>query len=135
MKTFKSKQDAWLVAVIYLSSAICFFTSAYVLAEGVSLTNIIIASFTSLIGGLFPIWLIVSLRYFVDDKMLKIKCGLFSWEIELSSIRSVAPSSDLSSAPALSVDRLLIVYGVDKHVLVSPEDKDSFVSALGVNEL
>ena len=135
MKIFKSKQDTWLIAVLYLSSLICFFASAYVLFEGVSVTNIIIAIFTSLIGGIFPIWLIVSLRYTIDDKMLNITCGPFKWRIELSSIKSVEPSSDMVSSPALSLDRLLIVYGVGKVVLVSPNDKEGFISALGINEI
>lgn len=133
MKIFKSKQDAWLIAVLYLSSFICFFASTYVLAEGFSTTNIIIATFTSLVGGIFPIWLIVSLRYLIDEKMLKIICGPFRWSIELSSIKSVEPSSDMASGPALSLDRLLIVYGAGKVVLVSPLDKEGFISALGLN--
>jgi hypothetical protein len=135
MKIFKSKQDTWLIAVLYLGSFICFFASAYVLAEGVSTTNIIIAILTSLIGGIFPIWLIVSLRYTIDEKMLNIICGPFSWKIELSSIKSVAPSTDMASSPALSLDRLLIVYGVGNVVLVSPNDKEGFISALGINEI
>jgi hypothetical protein len=135
MKVFKSKQDTWLIAVIYLSSLICIFASAYVLFEGVSVTNIIIAALTSLIGGIFPIWLIVSLRYTIDDKTLDIKCGPFNWRIELSSIKSVEPSSDMASSPALSLDRLLIVYGVGKVVQVSPNDKEGFISALGINQI
>ena len=135
MRVFKSKQDTWLIAVLYLSRLICFFASAYVLAEGVSATNIIIATLTSLIGGIFPIWLIVSLRYKIDEKMLNITCGPFSWKIELSSIKSVEPSTDMASSPALSLDRLLIVYGVGEVVLVSPNDKEGFISALGINEI
>ena len=41
----------------------------------------------------------------------------------------------MASSPALSLDRLLIVYGVGKVVLVSPKDKEGFVSALGINEI
>ncbi|CUS47551.1 MAG: Bacterial PH domain [Idiomarinaceae bacterium HL-53] len=132
MKIFKSKQDVWLIAVLYLSGFICFFGSTYVLFEGISITNIIIATFTSLVGG-FQIWLMVSLRYLIDEKMLKIICGPFRWSIELTSIKSVEPSSDMASGPALSLDRLSIVYGVGKVVLVSPLDKEGFISALGLN--
>jgi hypothetical protein len=135
MKIFKSKRDPWLVVVIYLNSFICFLASAYVLTEGVSAPNIIIATLTSFIGGIFPIWLIISLRYMIDRKMLSITCGPFSWEIELSSIRSVEPSNEMTSSPALSLDRLLIVYGVGKAVLVSPKDKEGFIHALGISAI
>ena len=135
MMSFKSKQDLWLVAILYLSSAICFFSSVYLLTEDVSVANVFIAAFTFLVGCIFPIWLIVSLTYLIDEKMLNIRCGPFRWKIELSSIRSVQPSSDLASGPALSLDRLLIVYGNGRAVLVSPEDKQGFISALGINEI
>jgi hypothetical protein len=135
MKVFNSKQDLWLIAIIYLSSLICFFASAYVIAEGFSTVNIIVAVLTCVIGGIFPIWLIISLQYQVDEKMLNIKCGPFKWKIELSTIKSVEPSTDMISSPALSLDRLLIVYGKGKVVLVSPKDKEGFISALGIHEI
>ncbi|QOL24982.1 PH domain-containing protein [Thalassotalea sp. LPB0316] len=135
MTIFKSKQDAWLIAVVYTSSFICFIASGYVLAQGLSITNIIIAAVTALVGGVFPIWLIVSLKYVVDEKLLKIICGPFKWHIELSAINSVVPSSDLVSSPALSLDRLLINYGFGKTVLVSPKDKKGFIGAIGLNKV
>ena len=135
MKVFKSKQDTWLVAILYVSSLICFLASVYVLAEDFSAVNVIVAVFTSVIGGVFPIWLIMSLQYQVDEKKLNITCGPFRWEIELSTIKSVEPSTDMISSPALSLDRLLIVHGNGKVVLVSPKDKEGFISALGINEI
>ncbi|MGB3727417.1 MAG: PH domain-containing protein [Glaciecola sp.] len=133
MKVFKSKQDLWLIAIIYLSSLICFCASVYAVAEDFSTVNIIVAALTSIIGGIFPIWLIISLQYRIDKKMLNIICGPFKWHIELSTIKSVEPSTDMVSSPALSLDRLLIVYGNGKVVLVSPKDKEGFISALGIN--
>lgn len=134
MKVFKSKQDLWLIAILYLSSLICLLASVYVLAEGFSTVNIIVALLTSVIGGIFPIWLIFSLQYQVDEKMLNIICGPFRWKIKLTTIKSVKPSTDMISSPALSLDRLLIVHGNGKVVLVSPKDKEAFISALGIDE-
>ena len=135
MKVFKSKQDTWLITILYLSSLICLLASVYVLTVDFSTVNIIVAVFTSVIGGIFPIWLIMSLQYQVDEKTLNITCGPFRWIIELSTIKSVEPSTDMISSPALSLDRLLIMHGNGKVVLVSPKDKAGFLSALGINEI
>ena len=130
MQKFHSKKDAWLLILIYANSAICVVASAYVIANDVSITHVIIATFTTLVGGIAPVWLMASLIYLIDEQQLHVKCGPFAWTIDLSTIHSVELSMCFSSAPALSLDRLLINYGSGKCVLVSPEDKEGFKRAL-----
>lgn len=135
MQIFKSKQDVWLVSIIYLSSFICLLAGTWVLLYVVSITSIVVAALTILLGGIAPIWLIVSLRYQIDQQYLSIVCGPFKWKIELCAITSVTPCNDMLASPALSLDRLRIVYGAGKAVLVSPQDKKRFIEALGKNEI
>lgn len=133
MKIYKSKQDLWLMLIIYISSLISLCASVYVLTVELSVTTVLISVLIFSVGGLMQVWLVFSLRYKIDDTFLRISCGPFKWQIEISSIQSVVPTTDMISSPALSLDRLLITYGSGKVVLVSPEDKEGFLGSLGIN--
>jgi len=135
MKEFKSKEDSWIVGITYLASVISLYSVFHVLNESISTESLFIAIFLFLVGCVFPIWLVVSLRYKVSQDLLKITCGPFRWNIPLEEIKSVKPSGLIASAPALSLDRLLIIYGKGQVVLVSPADKSGFISAIGKSEI
>jgi hypothetical protein len=45
-------------------------------------------------------------------------------------IARIVPSNSLESAPALSLTRLRIDYGVGKSILVSPADQQAFLRAI-----
>ena len=135
MKEFKSKKDSWIVGITYFASIICLYGVFHVLSESTSTESLFIAIFLLLVGFIFPIWLLVSLRYKVDQKSLKVTCGPFRWNIPLDEIKSVKPSRLTASAPALSLDRLLITYGNGNVILVSPTDKSGFISAIGKSEI
>jgi Na+/proline symporter len=133
MKIYKSKKDTWLMLITYLSSLVCLFASAFVFSDEISIQNIIIATLIFFVGCLFPLWLVTSLVYKINETMLIIICGPFRWRIEISSIKSITPSTDFLSSPALSLDRLLIVYDDGKSVLVSPQNKEGFIADLGAS--
>ena len=135
MKEFKSKKDSWIVGITYFASIICLYGVFHVLSESTSTESLFIAIFLLLVGFIFPIWLLASLRYKVDQKSLKVTCGPFRWNIPLAEIKSVKPSRLTASAPALSLDRLLITYGNGNVILVSPTDKSGFISAIGKSEI
>lgn len=64
------------------------------------------------------------------ENQLHIKCGVLeSLVVDIHDIEWIKRSSDLSNAPALSIDRLEIGYKGGK-VLVSPKDKTKFVNDL-----
>lgn len=69
--------------------------------------------------------------YVIEGGNLRIRCGLyFDRHIEISSIKRVAPSRLMMSAPAVSMDRLEILYNRFDSVLVSPKDKEAFLHQL-----
>lgn len=126
---FPSKRDAWLVWLI----------------RGIPvavLTMVVMASWNGdprgpLIGVALLIllelaifeWVLKSTYYVIEDGTLEIHCSFLRWRIPIAGIRSIKPTRDPSSSPALSLDRLRIDYGT-KHILVSPEDRGGFVDAL-----
>ncbi|OJF70333.1 hypothetical protein BK026_16980 [Alteromonas sp. V450] len=135
MKEFKSKRGNWIVGITYFASVICLYGVFRILSESTSTESLFLAILLLLIGFFFPIWLLVSLRFKVNQESLKITCGPFRWSIPLDEIKSVKPSRLLASAAALSLDRLLITYGNGNVVLVSPTDKRGFIYALGKSEI
>lgn len=89
--------------------------------------------------GLIPLFLVsayiahlfLNTYYIIDGQKLRIRCGFFvNRTIDISNIRKVIPSRLIMSAPAVSLDRLEIVYNRFDNVLVSPKDKEGFVRQL-----
>lgn len=65
-----------------------------------------------------------------NDSRLIITCGIIETiEVPIADIEWIRRSNEISSAPALSIDRLEIGYKGGR-VLVSPRDKKQFVSDL-----
>jgi carbon starvation protein CstA len=127
----KSKIDAWLVAVLVISIVVSLFGSAVVLAEGS--TNLwALSAFIAAIGAGLPIWLLMSTRYTLEPDQLIVECGPFKWRVPITEITGIAPTSNPLSSPALSLDRLRIDYGRGASLMISPRDKDKFLSDLEV---
>ena len=72
-------------------------------------------------------WL--STSYAVSGDTLTIRCLSFRWTIPLTTITALRASSDMRSSPALSLNRIEIVYKTGA-VLVSPRDRQAFIRAI-----
>jgi hypothetical protein len=72
----------------------------------------------------------LSTRYTLTESELRIVSGPFRWRIPLQEIRSVTPTRNPLSSPALSLDRLRIEYGNGNWIMVSPRDKERFLKEL-----
>jgi hypothetical protein len=71
--------------------------------------------------------------YVVRDGALHIRSGPLRWAIQIADITRVSATTDASSAPALSLDRISVQYRTgqrERVVLVSPTDRPAFVRAL-----
>jgi Bacterial PH domain len=77
-----------------------------------------------------PLWTLLTTRYAIDDAFLHVRSGPFRWTIPLRDIGSITPTRDITSSPALSLDRLCIEYGDGRRLLVSPREKDAFLRDL-----
>ena len=89
-----------------------------------------IAAITIVAGAGFPLWIFVSTKYIVKNGNLKIISGPFSWIIPIESIKSVEETQSIITGPALSFERLEIIYGEDKEIIVSPTDETQFIQKL-----
>jgi hypothetical protein len=118
MKIFRSKVDWWLVGIIII-------VFAYPIIDGI-LSKQYALSFTMLaILGLIGI-MFSKIKYVIVGNVLKI------WwiKVEIQTIRKIYKTRNPLSSPALSLDRIAIVYNKYDEVLISPKYKKEFVDEL-----
>ncbi len=133
MDVFKSKIDKWLLFCLIFSVIACLLGAFVALKTGGSV-NYVFAVFMLVAGAGFPLWIMVSTQYIVNGENLEITSGPFTWNIPIESITALHESQSASASPALSLDRLEIVYDEDKAILVSPVDKMKFIEKLGIEK-
>lgn len=129
MDVFKSKIDKGILICFILSIVACPLGASVMLMEGGTI-NYSIATIILIVGTGFPLWLLVSTKYIVENDNLKIISGPFSWNIPIESIKSVQETQNAITSPALSFDRLEITYEDDKVILISPANKKEFTQKL-----
>ena len=126
---FESKVDTWLVVVLVASFALPVGLAVWHVAssgldrQAVSLLLAIVPS-AFLVGFVFK-----NTYYVVTDEAIVTNC-LFRRTVPLASVRSLRPSRNPISSPALSLDRIEIVSDSSGSLLVSPKDRDAFVNAV-----
>ena len=77
-----------------------------------------IIGFVSLVFA-FVLHLFLKTQYTIDNKQLKIKCGVFSFKpINIEDIKEVSNTKSIISSPAPSFDRIEIKYGKLNEVII-----------------
>lgn len=84
-----------------------------------------------LLTAILIVSILVGTHYTVDQTTLKIVSGPIRFHVSLDDINSVKATRNPLSSPALSLDRLMINYGKNRKVMVSPADKRGFLKAIG----
>ena len=74
-------------------------------------------------------WIFAATYYELSADEIVAHCGPFSWHVPLAEIAGIHESRSVRSGPALSMDRLEIVYGRGKVLVISPADKAGFITA------
>lgn len=130
-RSYPSKRDVWIVALIWAGILLCLFAASEVLMSPTPLptkTAIVIACG---LAAVFMLWALYSIIYTLTDKHLQIRCGPFRYRVPLADIDSVTPTRNPLSSPAASLDRLLIKWaGERKRVMISPLAKKDFLRDL-----
>ena len=130
MRRFRSKIDLWLLGIVLAGLGLpCAILIAEILGpEPASGLGLVVALL--LAGLLFVIWTWTTTDYTLAPGELLIRSGPFHWRVPLAEILAVTPTRNPLSSPALSLDRLEVRYGRMSLLLISPEDKDGFLSGL-----
>ena len=133
LRTYSSKIDPLYYAVMLIIPLLLLIV--LVLAGGAAFPGMDLGMASALrtvfcILLAFPLWTLIGTWYALDGKSLYVRSGPFRWTIQLSEIHSVSESRDMHSSPALSFDRLRIVYGHNRSILISPREKAVFLRDL-----
>lgn len=120
---FPSKKDLWLYPIYWVTILACL--SPLFAGEEYELLF-----FTIPLAILF-VWGWYSTGYIVESDLLTIQSGPMKKRIPIKEIKKISKTKNPLSSPALSMDRLEIIYGEDYSMaLVSPKNKQAFTSML-----
>lgn len=123
MKTsFRSKVDWWIIAIL----AVCVLPPIYFNITDFDLTGCII----SCLCIVFLLMFIVPCRYKIVGEVLDIRCGVMHFRIKIDQIRTIRPTHNSLSSPAMSIDRLELKMKNGDVTMLSPKDKKGFIDSL-----
>jgi len=128
---FTSKIDGWLLVVLVGSALASLLASAVILIS-LAPGPRTLAGAIILIGAVLPIWLLVSTRYVLTSDLLEVHSGPFRWRIPIREICEIVPTRSPLSSPALSLDRLRIVYREKRWIMISPLERERFLRELAL---
>ena len=76
------------------------------------------------------IYLMFTTYYTIKEEELHIKCGFYRLYIPIADIKKIQKTHSIINAPALSFNRIEIIYSHSKSVLISPKNKKEFIQTL-----
>ncbi len=127
-KVYKSKKDQWLVWITWFSNIVIIFSVVYLFfIEGIT-TYSLVYGISMILVVLFLYYLLNLTYYVIKDSELLVRSFFFKWTIEINTIEKIFPTNNMLSSPALSLDRLMIIYGDGKEIMISPENKNEFLN-------
>ena len=118
MKVFKSKIDWWLVVLVLV-------IFGYPIIDGILSKEYVLSLVFGLILLVFY-FLSKTIRYKIDSENLII----WNTKINIHSIRKIYRTNNPLSSPALSLDRIAVVYNTYDEVLISPREREEFIQEL-----
>jgi Bacterial PH domain len=127
-RTYRSKVDGRIALVTGLTVVVLVVAGATL--PGRNHETALALHVVSLFCLAVCVWTLLGTYYVIDSTSLVVRSGPFHWTVALRDIRSVQPTRDIRSGPALSFDRLRIEYGAGRVLLISPREKDAFLADL-----
>lgn len=125
-RVFGTKVDAWIAAVIVLGTVIPLVMLVVIGFQTHQYGIIPAGFFAPILIGLFAI----PIKYELQSDLLLIRSGIIKYRVRYSDIELIEPTRNPLSSPAMSLDRLKIVYGKRKMIMISPNDRAAFLSEI-----
>ena len=118
MKIYRSKIDWWLMVIV-------FVPFVFIIVKAT-----IDREIEMVLTGLVLIGLVLLLLWTIKYKIEGVVLTVWFTKIEIKNIKKIYKTRNPLSSPALSIDRIAIVYNKYDEVLISPKDKEQFVEDL-----
>lgn len=122
---FRSKIDGGFIWIPVVMPGICLL-ALFTTPHDNRLAWIPVA--TLFFATILVCWTFMATYYELSADELVAHCGPFSWHVPLAEVTGIHASGSMRSGPALSLDRLEIVYGGGKVLVISPADKARFIA-------
>jgi hypothetical protein len=125
---YRSKVDWWIALLLCIAPVAAILSCASLVRDGQPLWGLSAV----LIVAILYLGLVFPMRYGLDGSHLIVRSGLFRKRIPLQAVVEVRRTRNPLSSPALSLDRLHVQFGGGawKFVMISPADRDRFLSDL-----
>lgn len=123
---YKSKVDWWIKIIVIGYPIIALVISFIIYSKGNSEAAIWTIGMLILIIAVFAVF-VYPINYIIEEDFLLIKYGIHKEKIPYSQILSIKPSRSAQGSPALSMDRLEIIYGNQSKTFISPVEKQQFL--------
>ena len=118
MKIYRSKIDWWLMVIV-------FVPFVFIIVKAT-----IDREIEMVLTGFVLIGLVLLLLWTIKYKIEGVVLTVWFTKIEIKNIKKIYKTRNPLSSPALSIDRIAIVYNKYDEVLISPKDKEQFVEDL-----
>ena len=127
---FTSKIDLWLAFLILGSSLLLILVPVGEwIYNNSSIKRIVFISLFTMPGAILLLLIFFNVKYSLSADKLFVKNGFSTQSISLKDITHITPTNSTLSAPALSLDRIEIIYKGGS-IVISPKDKDGFYHAI-----
>ena len=126
---FRSRIDPLLASLVFLPTLGVVGLVVYrALVRGQSPSAVTIATLALSIGVVG--WIFTTTSYHFAARELVVKSGPLRVRVPFDAILRVTRTRSVLSAPALSLQRLEIVYEKHRTVVISPHDEQGFLASL-----
>ena len=127
---FTSKIDLWLALLMLGSSLLLILVPVWEwMYNNSSISRILFISLFTMPGAILLLLIFFNVKYSLSADKLFVKNGFSTQSISLKDITHITPTNSTLSAPALSLDRIEIIYKGGS-IVISPKDKDGFYHAI-----
>ena len=127
-KNYPAKVSYWLLLFVFLVFYLPLLPNLFFRELNEKMIGLI--AFETVLFS-FIVHLFLNTNYIIENKILKVKCGIFSYKpIDINLIKEISNTKSIISSPAPSFDRIVIKYGKFDELIISPKNKMNFLNDL-----
>lgn len=130
---FASKKDSWFLLLIWGFILFIFLMHMF----GSEPVGLQLIAYNSLLGSVISgvlvgllLWIWFKTGYKIESGKINIQFGPFKKTIKIESIKKIHQVKHPFTAPALSIDRVEILYNKYEIITISPQNKNEFIRLL-----
>jgi hypothetical protein len=127
-KVHPSKVDNWLLMLVMTVALFVLLAATLLSLRGLAILGLLLLIFFAVL----PMWVVMATRYHLTGNELRVHAGPFRWRVPLHSISAMEACHNGLLAPAMSRERLKLVYGDGDTLYISPQDRYQFILDVGV---